>query len=205
MVSSLGALPAEIFYLIIDKLSRRGIGTLRLTCRDLEKNSLFTNVRTDLSRESLSRLKEFGQIEHLAQNISDLHINEDSYRRLGTGFKWRLQNSEELKQSFELNQTLVRDILRDSLVEKLTKCRSFHFLGSIPDTERASHSVHDDRGRFTIKYAIDMIFSVAVERDLRLMSFTIAGRPFDTSCRSRLTHCIQLQRQLCDEVQKTAH
>ena len=166
MIDKLSAMPTEIVELIGTELAadddRGSLLALRLVCRNLHQKTFqcvcqtfFTAVQTDLSRDSLHRLKVLSEKSHLSHHTRTLVIN-NSRRPLGEGFIWRRDYCGTL-----LAPMSGMDILRAILLEGLVKCRSFH----IHMNDRLYYQGHDYD-------AITVLFSIiADETSLPVESF----------------------------------
>lgn len=172
MPSKLQTLNVEIFELISTLLEPADLRCLRLICHDLNIKALhhfnlahFNKVQTDLSRESLRRLHSISESENLAPYVQSLYIEYPEDCKYGRGFHWhRHQGCLATNQANEGAR-----LLRDILLHKLLKCRSFHI------------KIYDEyQPRVETDYlipsdAVGLLLSIIAEAntDFELRSFTI--------------------------------
>lgn len=171
MSSKLPTLAVEIVQLITSTLESTDLLSVRLVCRELNRKSLhhfivtcFATVRTDLTPKSLQRLQNISESKHLAQHVEALHIkNVDG--TLERGFQWLRHPSGQLAASL-----VGADLLRDILVNKLVKCRSFHIDGydEVEQRDGTDFLIPGD--------AVGIVLSLVAETNLAIRSFTLESK-----------------------------
>ena len=119
-------LATELVEQIADSLAGDSLCSLRLVCKDLSAKSsnifyatAFATVKTSLSSESIKRLYEISEREHIAPYVKSLRITH-STRTLGQGFQWPRYKSGRLRPR-QQGKDLLRNILG-----VMVNCRSFH-------------------------------------------------------------------------------
>ena len=168
-------LPIEIVQLIASTFEPVDLFSIRLVCRELYRKTLhhfihtyFATIRTDLTPKSLQRLQNISDTAHLAQHVEVLHIaNIDG--TLGRGFQWHRHPSGLLAVPL-----VGADLLRNILVTKLVKCRSF-LIDSYDEVQQR------DETEFLIPGdAIGIVLSIVAETHLAIRSFTIQSQKGST-------------------------
>jgi len=169
MSSKFPTLAVEIIELISAFSDPADLRSLRLVCRELNRKTLhyfglasFATVQTDLSRDSLQRIKNISESEHLAVHVQCLHIKHADDGRLGRGLDWCLYQWTSLT-----DQLGGADVLRDVLVNKLLKCRSFHI------NSYDEYQTHRETDSLIPSDALGIVMSLVAEADLALRSFTV--------------------------------
>jgi len=191
MFSKLPTLAVEIIGLISTFLKPADLRSLRLVCRELNSKTLhyfglanFATVQTNLSRESLQRLQNISESEHLAVHVQCLHIKHRDDGKFGRGFDWRRH-----QWNLVADQLDGAGLLRDVLVKRLLKCRSFQI--DIYD----EYPPRRETDPLTLSDAVGIVLSIVAEADLALRSFTIKsnydGGRLDTKRLMRLSHTPQ--------------
>ena len=126
MAGYLPELTTEIVQLIADTLEPADLCSLRLVCREISNKTLhtfgqtcFANLGTNLTSESLQRLQNISEVDHLARHVHNLRI-----QCLGDRFNPR-QSSED--QSVDLDEESIAEaeLLENILVNRFVNCRSF--------------------------------------------------------------------------------
>ena len=166
MATKLQVLAVEIIELIADSLEPADIRSLRSVCRELNRKLLtrfsikhFASVRTDLSPKSLQRLQGMSEIEYIAQHVKDLNI----YCLNGLPHRGYLWHRHPLGR---VNRPLVgSEVLREILINKFTKCKSFSISSSdmyqLPD--RSNVDIPGD--------PLAVILSIGAGSELAVKSF----------------------------------
>ncbi len=169
MFSKLPTLAIEIIELISTSLEPADLRSLRLVCRELNSKTLhyfglanFATVQTNLSRESLQRLQNISESEHLAVHVQCLHIKHTDDGKLGRGFDWRRH-----QWNLVADQLDGADLLRDVLVKRLLKCRSFQI------DSYDEYQPRRETDSLIPSDAVGIVLSIVAEADLALRSFTV--------------------------------
>ncbi len=169
MSSKFPTLAVEIIELISAFSDPADLRSLRLVCRELNRKTLhyfglanFATVQTDLSRDSLQRIQNISESEHLAVHVQCLHIKHADDGRLGRGLDWCPHQWNSLT-----NQFGGADVLRDVLVKNLLKYRSFHI------NSYDEYQPHRETDSLIPSDALGIVMSLVAEADLALRSFTV--------------------------------
>lgn len=173
MKDSLSRLPVELIDSITCRIEPIDLLSLRLMCKTLNDRvaqlfaeTWFTTLKTDLGPNSLRRLNEISHAEHLRTYPRTLAIvfREDCYGTgsLGRGFSWpRYSGEGRLK---DLQQHPAVQILQDTLVNRLTKCRSFRTCNGPTLHE------YNDQDPFYKSDIVEIILSIVAETGLPIES-----------------------------------
>ena len=176
MSSKLPTLAVEIVQLLAGTLEPTDLFSVRLVCRTLNRKTLhyfaltyFATVRTDLTPKSLQRLQNISESDHLAQYVKALHIKHVD-GTLGRGFQWHRHPSGYLAAP-----VVDADLLRDILVNKLVRCRSFRIDGydEVQQRDETDFLIPGD--------AVEIVLSIVAEANLAIRSFTIESEKGSTS------------------------
>ena len=169
MSSKLPTLAMEIIELISTFVEPADLRSLRLVCRELNNKTLhyfglasFAIVQTDLSRKSLQRLQNISDFENLAVHVQCLHIKHTDNGKLGQGFDWRRHQGDLVA-----NQLDGANLLRDVLVKRLLKCRSFQI------DSYDEYQPRQETDSLIPSDAVGLVLSIIAEADLALRSFTV--------------------------------
>jgi hypothetical protein len=175
MSSRFPTIAIEIIELIATFLEPADLRSLRLVCRELNRKTLnsfgranFATIQTDLSYESLERIRSISESEHFAIHVQCLHLKDSPDGIIGQGFDWPRHSSGCLVEN--LNGA---DLLRDLLSQRLLNCRSF-LIYSYDDYEP-----RHDTDRLVPSDAVGLILSIIAEAELALQSFTIQSSTHD--------------------------
>ena len=169
MYANLQALSVEIIELLARDLQCPDLCSLRLVSRNLYKKSLrvFTKlldvVKTDLSAQSLKRLADIANSDHLAPHVHTLRFWPDQEGALGRGFEWSRNTAGGLADPLADAYFMLQDILRNQLVN----CRSFY----IKNYDEVGMS--KENSWLTPGDVVSIIYSFVINANLRIMSFTI--------------------------------
>lgn len=170
MHATLQNLPTEIVQMVAGDLKRSELCSLRLACRDLYKKSLvaftrlFSFVRTDLSAQSLQKLVEMSDSEHLAPHIHTLHFHPDEEALLGRGLEWSRDTSGGLMDPLAGAWGILQDILKN----KITNCRSFHI------EHYDEIGMHTESPWLTPGDVVSIVYFIVVNANLQVKSLRIA-------------------------------
>ena len=183
MVSDISTLPVELVEVIAYGLEPAELLSLRLACRELNRKTFrcfghayFQTLRTNLSRESLQRLTEVSQHEHLRRCVKVLLI--ESSNNTGLGFLWNRHPSGHLVAPLPAVKTL-REILGD----KFVNCRSFRFHTFQFHSDYDAIDL-DQSAYLTTTDTIAIILTIIAETGLPVESFHVdlnafGGSPVD--------------------------
>ena len=169
MSSSLSFLATEIIELIASFLEPAHLCSLRCVCRELNRKTLhrfgltnFATVHTDLSRESLQRLLDISESEYFAMHVQCLHIRFTDDFKLGQGVDWRRH-----RKSLLVDRQDGTSLLRDVLVRRLLKCRSFYIycFNEYPPTRETDYLIPSG--------AVGIILSLVSDASLALISLAV--------------------------------
>ena len=127
MSAELQSVPTELIQHIVRKLDDADLLRLRLVCRDLNTrtssrvgSNFFRNLETDLSRDSLLKLKEMAEHKQIRDHAQVLIIKEHG-SGLGKGILWPRHYDGRL-----MTPLPEIELLQKILVDGLVKCRSFY-------------------------------------------------------------------------------
>ena len=172
MSSRFPTLATEIIELIATFLEPVDLRFLRLVSRELNRKTLtsfgranFATIHTDLTYESLERIRTISKSEHFARHVQCLQVKDPPDGIIGKRFHWPRRFSGGLAKN--LNRA---DLLRDLLSQGLLNCRSFVIYDS--------KSPHDTEC-LVPNDAVDLILSIVARADIALQSFTVRYRPLD--------------------------
>jgi hypothetical protein len=159
-------LAVELIELIANDVEGEGLLNLRLTCRALQKKTFhsfarrfFTSIKTDLSDDSLQRVDALSQHEALRPYVQGLAFMLQN----GIGRGLVLDRYPWGSLSAPMEVEAIRR-LRDNLINKLTKCRSFFIFCRYPEG-------HPDMNRVTITDAVAVFFALIIDAQLPVSSF----------------------------------
>lgn len=159
-------LAVELIELIANDVEGQGLLNLRLTCRVLQKKTFhsfarrfFTSIKTDLSDDSLQRVDALSQHETLRPYVQGLAFMLQN----GIGRGLVLDRHPWGSLSAPMEVEAIRR-LRDNLINKLTKCRSFFIFCRYPEG-------HPDMNRVTITDAVAVFFALIIDAQLPVSSF----------------------------------
>ncbi|KAI9716950.1 MAG: hypothetical protein M1812_005099 [Candelaria pacifica] len=131
MACSISNLPAEVTHSIVKQLDHISLCSVRLTCKDLERKSLyqfrdtfFTTREMDLGPTSLRRLQAISESEQYRSHVRALSIVRPEGKEIGEGFHWpRITGSDDTSY-IDTQHSVGVQVLRDVL-NNLGNCRSF--------------------------------------------------------------------------------
>lgn len=160
------SLAVEIVELISDYVESDGLIHLRLTCHDLQRKTFknfarrfFSSIRTDLSEESLARIRLISQHQALRSYVQGLaFILQDG---VGRGLTLNRHPWGTLAAPLEV-QALKQ--LGNNLLYHLVNCRSFFIFCRFPEGR-------PDMSRVTITDAVTVFFSLVVDAQVPASSF----------------------------------
>ena len=168
MSTTLPSLAVEMVELLASFLGRTDSSSLRLVCWELYTKTLqhFTRtymatVKTDLTPQSLQRLRDISRSEHLAHRVKLLRIIPKGLY-FGQGFQW------DRHPSGHLNLPVAGvDLLQSILVHNLVNCRSFDVSGldEVDQKESTEALAAGD--------AIGIILAIVSETGLAIQSLTV--------------------------------
>lgn len=166
MAVTLPTLPVEVVELIAHALEPNGLFSLRLVCRALLQKTLhsygtlFATMQTDLSYESLQKLRAVSEDAQLKPRVQTLLIEKGEDDTFGRGFQWPRHSSGHTEAPLPGLEKL-----QDILVHKLPNCRSFHI---------CSPGISDeDTDGLTPTDAIAIILSIVANTNLPVKSFIV--------------------------------
>ena len=172
MSSRFPTLATEIIELIATFLELVDLRFLCLVSRELNRKTLtsfgganFATIQTDLSYESLERIRTISKSEHFARHVHCLRVKAPPDGIIGKGFPWPRHSSGCLAE--HLNGA---DLLRDLLSQCLLNCRSFVIYNFKPP---------HDTDCLVPNNAVDLILSIVARADIALQSFTVRHSPLD--------------------------
>ncbi|KAJ5101234.1 hypothetical protein NUU61_003456 [Penicillium alfredii] len=163
---SLPAVAVELIELIADLVDSDDLRSLRLVCRELQRKTFhhfarrfFSSIKTDLSDTSLRRINALSRYPALCPYVHSLAFG--NYNGIGRGLVWDRHPWGPLSAPLEMEAI---QSLRDTLMLKLTNCRSFFILCRYPEG-------HPDFSHVTITDAVAVFFALVVDAPLPVMSF----------------------------------
>ena len=171
MSSRFPTLATEIIELIATFLEPVDLRFLRLVSRELNRKTLrsfgranFATIHTDLSHESLERIRTISKSEHFARHVQCLQVKAPRDGIIDKRFHWPRRFSRGLAKNFNR-----ADLLRDLLSQCLLNCRSFVIYNSEPPHDTDCLVPND---------AVGLILSIVARADIALQSFTVRYIPF---------------------------
>lgn len=177
MSSKFPELAAELVQQIANNLEPADLGSLRLTCRTIYQDILqqfsiinFATVRTDLTPRSLQRLQDISRSEfapyiaclRFAGTVDDTPKTQGT---LGKGLHWHRHSSGHL-----IPPLPVDDLLREVLMHKSIKCRSF-WIESFDEGNEGRLPYVDDY--ITPSDVVGTLLSIIAQTGLAITSFTV--------------------------------
>ena len=159
MSSTFPTLATEIIELITTFLKLADLRSLRLVCHQLNRKTLtnfgraaFATIQTDLSSDSLERIRRFSDSDHFARHVQCLQVNFSHWPRHDSGCL--------------AGNSRGADLLRGLLSQRLQNCRSFLVYAY-------GESWDERTNRVLLSDAVGLILSLVAEADLALRSFNI--------------------------------
>ncbi|KAJ5110545.1 hypothetical protein N7532_001080 [Penicillium argentinense] len=165
-LAHLPSLAVELTELIAQHTDDKSILSLRLVCRALQTKTFhlfarrfFATIKTDLSSESLARINALSSNVALRPYIQCLAFMLQN--GVGRGLIWSRHTWGPLSAPLEVDAIRT---LRDNLITRLTKCRSFFIVCRYPEG-------HPDMKHVTVTDAVAVFFALVVEARLPVSSF----------------------------------
>ncbi|MCJ1433225.1 hypothetical protein MMC27_002584 [Xylographa pallens] len=177
MTSFLSALPVELVERVAFQLESSDLQSLRLVCTEAYRSTLncfghicLASFTTDLSRESLERLKDLSQHKKLRHYVKFLLITDEKGvgqgftddEGFGQGYTWPRHPSGRLVAPLP-----GVEMLQDILIEGLIECRSFQI------HRKYIMEYPDDPNELVYSDAIAILFLVIGETGLPIRSLQL--------------------------------
>lgn len=166
MALTLPSLHIEVVELIAHALEPNELFSPRLVCKVLRQKTLhafgtcFTTIGTDLSRNSLQKLRVVSENAQLKQHVQTLLIRKGEDDTLGQGFQWHRHPADHTEAPLPGFEEL-----QDILVHNLPNCRSFHIRNPGGSGEESDDLTPSD--------VIAIVLSIVAHTSLPVDSFIV--------------------------------
>ncbi|MCJ1288659.1 hypothetical protein MMC34_000187 [Xylographa carneopallida] len=171
MISLFSSLPVEIIELVACQLEFNDLLSFRQVCKQVYESTLrhfgrvcLETFTTDLSYESLQKLKDLSQDERFRHHVHTLLITD--IEGLGDGYTWTRHASGHLTAPLP-----GVDMLRAILVDNLVNCRSFRLYRTFGMEVSYDHTGIGDRVSYSDTIAV--ILLVIAETGLPIRSLRL--------------------------------